>query len=156
MGPSREETARAAAVVRPILEDAAADDAFVARFAAAADSVAGVRCVAAAEAATIVEVRIDRIDMHPHRGRSMVADNLAILVTGSARVVRVCDGRVVYEGAITGGSPKVTRTLVEWSADDGRGLRDAIDAALTPVATALAEEIFLVDRTLCGIRNVKP
>jgi len=156
MGPSREETARAAAVVRPILEDAAADDVFAARFAAAADSVAGVKCVAAADAATLVQLHIDRFALDPRPGRSMVADNLAVVVTVRARVVRAADGRVLYEGAVTTGAANVTHTLVEWSAADGRELREAIDAALTPVATALAEELFLVDRTLAAPRGERP
>jgi hypothetical protein len=154
--PSREEAARATAVVRPILEDAAAGDVFAARFVEAAETVAGARCVAAEDASSVVELRVERIELRPQSDGSIGADILAIVVTGRARVVRAPDGVVLYDGAFAGGNPAAAQRFIAWAADDGRGLRGAIDAALGHVATALAEEIFLVDRTLAAPREVRP
>jgi hypothetical protein len=150
--PPREEVARATEVIRPIVEDVAVDDAFAARFVADAEAKAGVRCVAVGDASTVVRLEVVRIDLSAQGGQS----SYGLSVTGRARVVRAADGHVVHEATLTTVSPTSGLTYFAWADNDGRVLRAAIDGCLSRLASALVEEIFLVDRTLAALRGAKP
>jgi hypothetical protein len=142
---SGEDVEKAEIVIRPMADDPAYADAFVAHFVEDARTLVGRQFVSADRATTRVELRI--LSIAGGRTWDWITLNrpFEIVVEASVRVVRAADGHVIWEKTETtpdSAANATAHTYVEWAADGGALLRREIDLLLGRLAWRFARTVF--------------